>query len=591
MSLLNEIFEGAAARARPDEVSGPILAVDIGSVYTRAILLDVVEGGYRFVSHGQAPSTAGQPWNDVLIGVYDALGQLTRATGRELVDENGDLIFTTRAGAEGVGAFVATASAGQPIRAILFGLVPEFSLRSGRRAAESIYLSLLDTFSLDDERTTEERVRVLLNANADLVIVVGGTNGGATGVMHEHLDTLLLAYSLMKRHARPPVLFAGNRELTDEVRLEAEVGNFRLLDAANVRPTLNTEYLTDAQEKLASLYNEKKAQNTPGIAEIARWTAQGVQPTAHGFGRMVHLLGGLYKGNVLAVDLGSMATTVAAMLGGRQYLNVFGQLGIGHSAREIARRIPAESIARWLTVEDVTQEDILNALWNKSMFPHTIPASPAELEIEYGAAREVVRHAVHSARQSWPNVPTGGRLPHFSTILLSGTTLTHTPTDGWSLLIALDALLPTGIFRVLLDPYGLASALGAAAPLSPQAVVQTLDAGAFYDLGTVVSLPGEATVSGSLKPHGAAETRPFEAAAGTLTLLPLEYGQRAELIVEQGGLAGQRIGRRKMTVTGGALGVVIDARGRPWRFPRSAEARRERLRQWQRALMHGGDRP
>lgn len=580
MTLLNEIFGDAPSREQGDLI-GPILAVDIGSVYTRAVLLDVVEGGYRFVSHGHAVSTAGEPWNDVLIGVYDALGQVANATGRELIDDNGDLILAPRPGMPGVGAFVATASAGQPIRALLFGLIPSYSLRSGTRAAESIYLSLLDTFGLDDPRTVEEQVRVLLNANADLILVVGGTDGGAVGVLREHLEALMLAYSVMKRHARPPVLFAGNRALRDEVREASDALDFRLLVAENVRPALDTEFLTSAQEQLVSLYNEKKAQNTPGIAEVASWTSQGVQPTAHGFGRMVHLLGGLRKGNVLGVDLGSMATTVAVSLEGRQYLNVFSQLGMGHSAREIALNSPPQNIARWLMAEDVTDEDILNYLWNKSMLPQTIPATEAELEIEYGAAREVLRQAVLSARQSWPNVPDSGRLPHFNTLLLSGSTLTNTPTDGWSLLIALDALLPIGTTRVLLDPYGLAAALGAAAPLSPQAAVQSLDAGAFYDLGPVICLSGriQSAVRGRVRPAGSDEATVFEIPAGMIGSLPLGYGQKAELSIEGGGL------RRKMTVTGGALGVVIDARGRPWRLPRDDEARRDRLREWHLGLL------
>lgn len=583
MNLFDGILEGERHDEHRVAVAGPILAVDVGSVNTRAVLLDVVEGGYRFVSHGQSASTVGAPWNDVLAGVYDVLGQISGATGRELIDEDGDLIRALPGGGRGVSAFVASASAGQPIRAILFGLVPGYSLHSGRRAAESIYLTLIDTFSLDDPRTAEEQVAVLLNAAADLVIVVGGTDGGASGVMRAHLETLLMAYGLMKPGARPPVLFAGNHALAVEFLEKADALGFRLLIAENVRPALRTEYLADAQEKLASFYGEKRANNTPGMGDLASWAGEGIEPTAHGFGRIVHLLAGLNGGNALGIDLGSMATSVAASIGGRQTLNVFGQLGMGHSAREVARLIPLESIRRWLTTDGVEDEDILNYLWNKSAFPHTIPASRSELEIEYAAAREAVRYAVTSARQSWQAGPAGGPPTHFDTILLSGATLSQTPHDGWSLLMALDALLPAGVSRVLLDPYGIAAALGGVAPLSPQAVVQALDAGAFYDLGPVISLrgagrPGD-VLSGTLKAEGAGEPQPFEARHGEIVRVPLAYGQRATLVLKSGG----ERNRRKLTVTGGALGVVIDARGRPLRFPRGQDARRERLRAWQQA--------
>jgi sugar (pentulose or hexulose) kinase len=42
-----------------------ILAIDVGATVTRAVLFDVVEGQYRFVASGQAPSTAEAPFKDI----------------------------------------------------------------------------------------------------------------------------------------------------------------------------------------------------------------------------------------------------------------------------------------------------------------------------------------------------------------------------------------------------------------------------------------------------------------------------------------------------------------------------------------------
>jgi glycerol kinase len=42
-----------------------ILAIDVGATSTRAVLFDVVEGQYRFVASGQAPSTAEAPFKDI----------------------------------------------------------------------------------------------------------------------------------------------------------------------------------------------------------------------------------------------------------------------------------------------------------------------------------------------------------------------------------------------------------------------------------------------------------------------------------------------------------------------------------------------
>jgi len=41
------------------------LAVDVGNRDTRAALFDVVEGYYRFIASGHAPSTAAAPFKDL----------------------------------------------------------------------------------------------------------------------------------------------------------------------------------------------------------------------------------------------------------------------------------------------------------------------------------------------------------------------------------------------------------------------------------------------------------------------------------------------------------------------------------------------
>ena len=46
-----------------------ILAIDVGAAVTRAVLFDVVEGQYRFVASGQAPTTAEAPFKDIGMGV------------------------------------------------------------------------------------------------------------------------------------------------------------------------------------------------------------------------------------------------------------------------------------------------------------------------------------------------------------------------------------------------------------------------------------------------------------------------------------------------------------------------------------------
>ena len=74
-------------------IAGAVLAVDIGSIHTRAVLFDVVDGAYHFVARGQAPTTSGEPWHNVLEGVLAAFQEVETATGRKLLNRGGNLII------------------------------------------------------------------------------------------------------------------------------------------------------------------------------------------------------------------------------------------------------------------------------------------------------------------------------------------------------------------------------------------------------------------------------------------------------------------------------------------------------------------
>ena len=70
---------------------------------------------------------------------------------------------------------------------------------------------------------------------------------------------------------------------------------------------------------------------------------------------------------------------------------------------------------------------------------------------------------------------------------------------------------------------------------------------------------------------------------GGLEILPLPSGQSARLSLQpasrvDAGLGPGRSGA--IPVTGGALGVVIDARGRPLKLPSDPVRRRELIKKW-----------
>ena len=110
-------------------------------------------------------------------------------------------------------------------------------------------------------------------------------------------------------------------------------------------------------------------------------------------------------------------------------------------------------------------------------------------------------------------------------------------------------------------------------------------------LGTVVSPVGTApfgavALQARLAYEDGTEAR-AEVKFGSLAVLPLPAGQAARLHVQPaGGLdAGFGAGREgTFPVSGGALGVVFDGRGRPLGLPADPARRRELIKNWYWAL-------
>ena len=179
------------------------MVVDVGATTTRAAYFDVVEGVYRFIAAGQAPSTAESPYRDIGLGVRDAIESVQAVTGKSFIDADRRLVMPSQPDGSGVDSFAATLSAGPSIRTAIVGLLSDVSMESARRLAESTYSRIVERVDLSDRRRADEQIDALLRARPDLVILSGGTDGGASRSALKMLDTIGLACFLMPVEKRP----------------------------------------------------------------------------------------------------------------------------------------------------------------------------------------------------------------------------------------------------------------------------------------------------------------------------------------------------------------------------------------------------
>lgn len=572
-----------------------LLAIDIGSVTTRVVLFDVVDGRYRFLASGSAVSTANAPFNDIGEGIRNALDRLHSVTGRKFVGKDERLIIPSRSDGAGVDTVAATISAGPSLKVVLVGLLENVSLKSVKHLANTTYSQVVETFGLTDYRSLEARLDTFLRIQPDLILVAGGTNNGASQSVLKLLDIVGLASYQTPQEKRPEILYVGNQALFKNVK--RSLGRIAPLHlASNVRPTLDVEQLDAAQVKLADITRTIRSRQISGVKELNSWTKGGLLPTATAFGRVIRFLNKVYDSNkgVLGIDLGASATTIAVAYSDELVQCVFPQFGLGDGLATLLEHCTLGDILRWLYL-DIPKEYVRQYLYNKSLYPASLPVTPEDLAIEQALARQLIQLSIKQIRGRLPENDFGDRgdlLPAFEPIVVSGSVFTRAPNMAQGLLTVLDGLQPTGVTTVVLDQHHLSPTLGAAAAINPILAVQVLESSTFLNLATVISPVGDAKSGTPVLRIKVIYENGSEASAeikqGSLKVIQLSAGQHAQVHLQplhrfDVGMGGPGRGGR-IQVTGGALGVVVDARGRPIRLDKNPANRREMINIWRNEL-------
>lgn len=559
---------------------------------TRATLFDVVEGSYRFVAAGSAASTAAAPYKNIGEGVRRAIETLQTITGRKLLNEENRLIVPVNNGA-GVDSFAATFSAGPALRTVVVGLQENVSIESAMRLARTTYTRVDEVIGLNDKRKPEQQIDSLLHLQPDLILFTGGMDNGSARSIERMMEIIGLACYVLPTEKRPAVLYAGNAALAEKVKASLQPLTSAFEVGPNLRPSLGVEDLQPAQQSLNRLYAQVRERQMGGVSELDAWAGNTLMPTACAEGRIIRFLSKVYDSTkgILGVDLGASAVSVAAAVSGNLSLSVYPQLGLGESLADLLRYTNLEDILRWLS-PDISAETVQSYLYQKSIYPASLPATSEELSIEHALARQTLAVAMASAAKDFPprmHCAAPGLTPCFEPILAGGSVLTRAPSLGQSLLILLDAIQPVGITTLILDRNNLLPALGAAAGHNAILPVQVLESGAFLGLATVVApyadvAPGTPVLRGRLVYQNGNESQ-LDVKAGALEVLALPVGQSGRLYLQPQhradiGFGPGRGQENGIPVTGTALGVVIDARGRPLTLPADPEERRELLKRW-----------
>ncbi len=560
-----------------------VLAVDIGSVNTRAVLFDLAGNSYRMLSAAISPSTHLAPICDVQEGVASVVRSLEEITGRTLLDSNQRLIIPSSSEGEGVDHLALTSSAGPDVRIAAIGLLGSYSMTAVEKLAGGIYARVVDRVSLGDDRRPEDRLNAFIESDPDLVILAGGTNHGATRAVLRMADQLRLGIQSCPQEERPPVLFAGNEILHDRISEMLEpLTKVKL--APNVMPGAVTDDTGPAEEALVQVINEIRAKKIAGYTDLERSSGQLTWPTAGAEGRILRFqsLQQDPSRTVAGVAVGASASHFIAATNGELTTAVYRGLGVGQAAAETISRLGIEPVMRWLSLE-IPQNEVRDYLWQKSLYAAGLPMTPEMLDIEQALAR-VILAEMKRIHLGLPSLAFEG----FEPLVASGAVIAQAPSLIQSLLIILDGLQPAGVTTLLCDRFGLLSGLGVTASINPALVVQVLETNVLTNIGTVISPTFRARIGDPVLrvriQEEDREDKEFEIKKGEIVRLPLSVNQTARLVIKPlKHMSGYPIPKH-LRVIGGELGVIVDARGRAIPLPGDDELRRDVLTKWNNSL-------
>ena len=611
--------EQSRASSQSPASASSILVVDCGTVFTKVSLLGLVEGQYRLMARGEAPTTASAPHKDITKGIVQAINEIEFITGRNFVDD-GRLISPEQPSGDGTDLFISTISAGGPIRLLVVGAVDSKLEELSMQAVSGLYAEtcalptasyLAATHSTSSVvgagaqgQWTPERVNLewehqlvrIRELHPHAALIVGLANGPAGPTpLQEACQLIFNAVQELQKSNNGnaskastnaagitplPVLYAGAPQYLEAAR--------RMLDGyaevTRVETLVSQEQLGSTGMAVTALYEREVIRHVPGYDHILAWSSSAPVATASSLSSLVRFLAQHYSMNVTAVDAGGSTTTV--MMAGEhgEFLPLVSSgIGVGPGLGAILEKAGIQRVARWLPFR-ITEDELRQYVLNRMLHPQVIPTSLRELQIGQAFAREAIILTVEATKRY--------RFNQFDAdlILATGGALAHTPKFGQAALMLLDALQPRGVTSMVLDRTMLTSQLGAVATIAPLAAVQVNENDAVtHRLGTCVipygDLPqGKVALRVGIEFSNGRQVT-AEVMSGSIEIVPLRINEQAMLTlypaptVDVGLGPGERA-RAAEEIDGGLVGLVIDARGRPLVFPTDETERHTHLVQW-----------
>lgn len=435
------------------------LVVEIGSTITKVSAFSSLKGRNPvYLGKGIAKTTVEE--GDVTKGLRKAIEDLKKKLNTE------KLTWTHLFG---------NSSAAGGLRMTVHGLVPQMTAKAAKEAAlgAGAIVKLITSGVIFPSQL--KRVEEI---NPNIILLSGGVDFGEDRMVVEN------ARRLSSISVRPPVIFAGNCAVKDEVRDIFESKGFKIYITENVYPEIDRLDVEPVRKVIQEVFEEHII-HAPGMEKIRNWVEGDIIPTP---GAVMNSFKLLYKeiGDIMGFDVGGATTDVHSVTKGKKEKDsvviypepvakrtVEGDLGVYVSSRNVLKE-----------VDPMERDDIEK----KFKYLSPIPRKRTEISLTKKLAKICVRVSLlrHVGEMRYLYTPTGkiraifGRdLRNVKWVVGTGGVFTSIPSTKKFLKELFKGerddrfLLPENP-KILIDRYYIFSAMGTVAHLYPEGAKKLL---------------------------------------------------------------------------------------------------------------------
>ena len=357
--------------------TGMLIITDVGSTTTKALLLRrSPDNSLHFVDSADVPTTVEDPFEDVCIGVARAISKLESQTGENLSRGKGMPSVP----------YLSTSSAGGGLQMIVFGLTSVETGKIAENTASNAGGVILKMFSIDDDLQAVEKMMAIQNLHPDMIMLAGGTDGGAVAGVVRLAELLALSKPQPKfrQTMKIPLIFCGNTFAREFIRDVLEE-SFDIHIVDNVRPSLTELNTEPARNEVHRLFMENVMERAPGYSELKNYVVSDILPTPTGVENILKLYSNHVDTSVLMMDMGGATTDIFSCITGEYSRTVAANTGMSYSIANVLSKAGITKLMKYLP-GGFDKDRVRDYIYNKTIFPTYIPGNESEVLVEQAAA-------------------------------------------------------------------------------------------------------------------------------------------------------------------------------------------------------------